>query len=499
LATAIEQAAEGIIITDTESVILYVNPAFERISGYGRSEIVGQHSHVLKTEDSDQPFFTDIPGTLHQGEMRPGHMTNKRKDGSLYEVEVTISPVRDDSGNIMNYVGLHRDITHEVKLERELRQAQKMEAIGRLAGGIAHDFNNVLMGIIGYTEMALNKAPAGDSTRHYLQRVLEGSYRASDLVKQILTFSRQTEQELKPMYIVPSIKEGLKLLRSTLPSSIEIQQHIAVTSEEGVILADPTQIHQVLMNLCTNAAHAMRNKGGVLSIKLSTVEADDQLVSQHPDLIVGPYVCLTVSDTGHGMDAAVMERIFDPYFTTKKIGEGTGMGLAVVQGIIKSCGGAISVSSEPGNGTSFYVFLPRIEQEMPSAVEAIPAPLGGSERILFVDDEETLVDLGKEALESLGYQVSAKMTSLEALETFRAQPEGFDLVITDMTMPGLTGKELAKELLALRPDIPIILCTGFSEIVDENQAKEAGIREFVMKPYVVSNLANIVRKVLKQT
>jgi CheY-like chemotaxis protein/two-component sensor histidine kinase len=318
-------------------------------------------------------------------------------------------------------------------------------------------------------------------------------------VKQILTFSRQSEQERKPMHITPAINEGLKLLRSSLPSTIEIQQNIAVAPEGEVVLADPTQLHQVLMNLCTNAAHAMRDKGGVLSVKLSVMEADAQLVSQHSSLTEGHYVCLTVNDTGHGMDAAVMERIFDPYFTTKKIGEGTGMGLAVVQGIVKSYGGAISVSSEPGKGTTFHVFLPRIEQEVPAVVEALAEPATGSERILFIDDEETLVDLGKEILESLGYHVSFTTSSSEALETFRAQPDAFDLIITDMTMPGLTGKELAKELLALRPDIPIILCTGFSEIIDENQAKGIGIREFVMKPYAVINLAHVIRKVLGQT
>jgi PAS domain S-box-containing protein len=498
LVTAIEQAAEGIIVTDTEWVILYANPAFERITGYGRSEIIGQHAHVFKTDKHEQSFhrkFRDTD-TLSQGEMWSARMTNERKDRSLYEVEVTASPVRDDSGNVINYVAIHRDITLEVKLERELRQAQKMEAIGRLAGGIAHDFNNVLMGIIGYTEMALSKAPVGDPIRHYLQRVLDGGFRASDLVKQILTFSRQTEQERKLVDIAPTVSEGLKLLCSTLPSTIEIQQDIALAPEEGVVLADPTQIHQVLMNLCANAAHAMRAKGGVLSVKLSAMEADAQLVSLYHELTEGPHVCLTVSDTGHGMDTAVMERIFDPYFTTKKIGEGTGMGLAVVQGIVKSWGGAISVSSEPDKGTTFNVFLPRIEQGLLPEVEALVGPATGTERILFVDDEENLVDLGKEILESIGYHVSAKLTSFEALETFRAQPDAFDLVITDMTMPGLTGKDLAKELMALRPDIPIILCTGFSEIIDENQAKEAGIREFVMKPYVVSDFANVIRKVL---
>jgi PAS domain S-box-containing protein len=498
LVTAIEQAAEGIVVSDTRWVIQYVNPAFEHITGYGRSEIIGQHGRVLKSDKHEQAFYKRIRETLSQGDVWSARMTNKRKDGSLCEVEVTASPVRDDSGTIINYVGVHRDITHEIRLEKELRQAQKMEALGRLAGGIAHDFNNILMGIIGYTEMALYKAPAGHSIQHYLKRVLDGSSRASDLVKQILTFSRQSEQERKLVHIAPIVSEGLKLLRSTLPSTIQIHQDIAVPQEEWVVLADPTQIHQVLMNLCTNAAHAMRVKGGVLSVSLSAVQADAQ-ISQHSTPTERSYVCLAVSDTGHGMDAAVMERIFDPYFTTKKIGEGTGMGLAVVQGIVKSWGGVITVSSEPDKGTTFYVFLPRIEEELQPTVETLVTPATGTERILFVDDEKILVDLGKEILGSLGYCVSITTSSLEALETFRAQPGDFDLVITDMTMPDLNGSELARELMAIRSDIPIILCTGFSEMIDENKAKEAGIREFVMKPYVVSDIANVIRKVLEQT
>jgi PAS domain S-box-containing protein len=499
LATAIEQAAEGIVVADIDWVIRYVNPAFERMTGYSKAEIIGELAPFPKDAKDERDLPEKIRETLSNGAMWSGRMVEKRKDGSLYEVEVTASPVRDESADIINYVGIYRDITHEMKLERELRQAQKMEAIGRLAGGIAHDFNNVLTGIIGYTEMALHKAQPGDSIHHYLRRVLDGSSRASDLVKQILTFSRQTELERKPVHIAPVIHEGLKLLRSSLPSTIEIRQDIAVPPQEGMVLADATQIHQVLMNLCTNSAHAMQAKGGVLTVALSSLQADTQLLSQNSDLSEGPHICLTVSDTGHGMDVAVMERIFDPYFTTKKTGEGTGIGLAVVQGIVKSLSGAISVSSEPGEGTTFHVFLPRIEQETPPAMETIASPSTGSESILFIDDELTLVDLGKEVLESLGYRVSGITSSLQALEAFRAQPGGFDLVITDMTMPGLTGKELALELLAIRPDIPIILCTGFSEVVDENQAKAAGIREFIMKPYLVSDLADAVRKVLGQT
>jgi len=501
LATAIEQTAEGLIVTNREWVIQYVNPAVERMTGYSKSEIIGKHSRILKSDKHDRAFYKNIRETLARGEVWAGHLVNRRKDGTFYDTEVTSSPVLDSACNIISYVSIQRDITREVRLERELRQAHKMEAIGTLAGGIAHDFNNILMAIIGYTEMALYKTPEGTTpVRRDLEQVLKAGYRARDLVNQILTFSHQSDQERKVIDIVPPVKEALKLLRSSLPSTIEIRQDIAIPPEKGVILADPTQIHQVLMNLCTNAAHAMRDKGGILSVSLSSVEtdADAYLVSRYPDLKPGPYVRLTVGDSGHGVDPSILERIFDPYFTTKGPGEGTGMGLAVVQGIVNRHGGMITVNSEIGKGTSFHALFPRIEQEIvpeDMLAEALPT---GSERILFIDDEKTLVDLGKGMLESLGYSVTIKTNSLEALETFLAEPDAFDLVITDVTMPAMTGIELAKELMAIRPDIPIILCTGFSELINEKQAKEMGIQEFVMKPFVIGKHAKTIRKVLER-
>ena len=383
----------------------------------------------------------------------------------------------------------------KLKLERDLHQAQKMEAIGTLAAGIAHDFNNILTAIIGFTEMSLSKLESGEPVRQDLERVLESGMRATDLVRQILSFSRQREQERKPVPTVSIVKEVLKLLRSSLPATIEIRQNIEIRPEESIVDADPTQLHQVLMNLCTNAGHAMRDNGGVLSVNLSKVDVDAHLVSSYPDLKPGPHVKLMVGDTGHGMDDALMERIFDPYFTTKESGEGTGMGLTMTMTIIKSHGGTISVNSKPGQGTVFHVYLPRTEGDIVRRPEAaVPLPTG-NERILFVDDEKTLVILGQQMLEVLGYHVTAETSSLEAMRIFRAQPDAFDLVITDMTMPGLTGRELAKELLAIRPDLPIIMCSGITEFLNEEDARKAGIREFFMKPYVISNLAKTIRKV----
>ncbi len=497
LVTAIEQAAEAIFMVDTDWTITYANPAFERISGYAKNEIIGRNTDLLQGGEGDGRGAADgIYETLVRGEVWSGRLVARRKDGSSFDAEVTASPVRDIAGNIINYVNIYRDITHEVRLERDLRQAHKMEAIGTLAGGIAHDFNNILTAIIGYTELALSRAGAGEGIGRDLDQVLKAGARAKDLVKQILTFSRQAEQERKPMQIAPTVKEALQLLRSSLPSTIEIRQTVAVSPEDGVVMADPTQIHQVLMNLCTNAAHAMRSKGGVLSVSMAETVVDGGLVTRCPELKEGPYLALTVSDTGVGMNPAIMERIFDPYFTTKKKGEGTGMGLALVRGIVRNHGGAVTVSSKPGKGTTFRVYLPKVAESVETASESSSDLARGRERVLFVDDEKSLAALGKEILESLGYSVTAMESSTEALDAFRARPDAFDLVVTDMTMPVMTGMELAGKLLEIRPDLPVILCTGFSELLTGNQAREGGIREVVMKPYVLTKLAETIRKVL---
>ena len=498
LATAIEQSAEAIFITDTNWSICYVNPAFERMSGYGRDEIIGRHTRILKSEVHDEAFYRRIRETLKAGKVWSGRITSRKKDGSSYEAEATDSPVRDGSGAIINFVGVSRDITVEMRLEKELRQAQKMEAIGTLAGGIAHDFNNILSIIIGYTEMARMKLPEESPVRENLQRVLDAGSRATGLVRQILTFSRQTEQEKRPVQFAVFVKEALKLMRPLLPTTIEIKEEISITTERTIVLMDPTEIHQVLMNLCTNAAHAMGEKGGILSVRVTELVADTSLVSRNLDLELGAYVCLSVRDTGHGMDAAVQERIFDPYFTTKELGVGTGLGLPVVRGIVKAHHGALTVYSEPGKGTTFNVFLPRVEGGVSTPVPAQDVFPPGTERILFVDDEETLAGLGSQMLEPFGYRVIMKTRSREALETFRADPAAFDLLITDMTMPVLSGKELAKEIKSLRPDLPIILCTGFSELINEANARKSGIDAFLMKPYTVGDLVRTIRRVLQR-
>ncbi len=387
-----------------------------------------------------------------------------------------------------------KDLEKEsLRIQAQLQQAQKMEAIGTLAGGIAHDFNNILSAVIGYTEIVLGDVATGSAREKNLREVLKAGNRARDLVKQILTFSRQTEQEFKPVQISRIIPETLKLLRASLPTTIQIEQNIHTSA---AVMADPTQVHQVLMNLATNAAHAMRPGGGRLVIDLREVNLGQTFIRQHPNLSPGAYVQMSVSDTGDGMEPIIIERIFDPFFTTKQRGEGTGMGLAVVLGIVKSHGGTITVHSEIGKGSVFDVFLPVIDQEVNNTVvPQTPVPTG-NEHILFVDDEKALVDLGKMILERLGYTVSIRTSSLEALELFMEQPQKFDLVITDMTMPNMTGDDLARKLMEIRPDIPVILCTGYSERISGEKARQIGIREFILKPIVMRKLAASVRSVL---
>ena len=378
-----------------------------------------------------------------------------------------------------------------------LQQAQKMESIGTLAGGIAHDFNNILFPIIGYTEMAIGDAPDDGPLHRYLEETLTAANRAKELVQQILTFSRQSHQDQMPLRVQPIIKEASKLLRSSLPATIDIQP--TVDNDCGQVLADPSQIHQIIMNLATNAYHAMRDNGGVLSIRLNEIEIKEGDYHQFPDVNPGQFIELVVADTGHGIERAVIDRIYDPYFTTKKSGEGSGLGLSVVHGIVKNCNGYITVDSEPGRGSTFKVFLPKIAADEPAPKKACMKDLPtGREVVLLVDDEDQIVDLEKQILERLGYQVVTFTSSLDAFADFQKKPDAYDLVITDQTMPKMTGMELANKILKIRSDIPIILSTGFTEFTTEQKAKMEGISEFVMKPVVMADLARAIRRVLDQ-
>jgi PAS domain S-box-containing protein len=498
LMSAIEQAAETIVITDSEGAIQYVNPAFERITGYTRLEAMGENPRLLKSGEHDDTFYRDMWTTLLQGEVWSGHLISKKKDGSLFEEEATISPVKNNKGQITNFVAVKRDVSREVSLERQLLQAMKMEAIGNLAGGIAHDFNNILTAIMGYSELAKLDIPADGKAIKDIDEVLKAGRRATDLVQQILTFSRKSDQRLKPIEPHVIIKEALKMLRASLPSTITIQEDI--DSQCGKVMADSTNIHQIIVNLCTNSLHAMENEKGVLGISLYRKEISDEEIVGEPDVSSGPFIVLQVSDTGHGMHQKTIERIFDPYYTSKEVGKGTGLGLAVIHGVVKNYHGFIRIESELGKGTTFYVHIPVLQKDTSIIAEPETSePLStGTERILVVDDESMIVNLNKTVLEQLGYKVTATTKSLEALKKIRTDPDQFDLIITDQTMPNLTGAELAQEILEIKPSIPIILCTGYSSVLSEKDTLSIGIKKYARKPVDRTTLAKIVRQVLDE-
>jgi len=490
LSIAIEQAAEGVIITDPDGVIEYVNPAFERMTGYSRAEAVGSKPGFLKSGRQDDAFYEHLWRTIRNGEIWTGRIANRCKNGRILQVDATISPLATPAGKLMGYVALERDITETVRMEAQLRQAQKMEAIGTLAGGVAHDFNNILGAILGYAELAKFKT-VDDGIQPYLEQILKACDRSRDLIKQILTFSRRGEQEKRPVAVTPIVKEAMKLLRSSLPATVQIRQTYA--NRHDTVSADPTQIHQVLINLCTNALYAMRNGEGCLDVRLEEERFSAEVPPCEPELKEGPYLKLIVGDTGEGIDPALKDKIFDPFFTTKKAGEGTGLGLSVVYGIVKDHGGAIAVESEPSKGTVFTIYLPLLDADGTHEERGTADMPRGRGRILVVDDEEPIASLAGEMLASLGYEVTVRFSGHDALGAFRAHPDRFDLVVTDMTMPGMTGAVLAREMLKVRPGLPIVLTTGFSERIDEQVAKNLGIREFLMKPVSLADLARSVK------
>ncbi len=411
--------------------------------------------------------------------------------------QVTARPV-GNNGDLAGWVVVLREVTQERARQAQMQAQDRLATVGQLAAGIAHDFNNVLTPILIYTDMAVAALPEQSRMRLNLEEVLQEIGHAKDLVVQLLAFSRQDPQKgLKPTRLQPMVKETFKLLRAVLPTTIQMREHI--DPEAGSVLADPTQIHQVLMNLCINAQYAMRETGGVLEVSLEAVAVDEELAATHPDLQPGAYVRLGVCDNGAGMDAATLAHIFEPFYTTKPIGEGTGMGLAVTHGIVTRHGGALTVDSRPGEGATFHIYLPLAANSVaPGESNAIqPAP--GTGRILVVDDEAAIALSIQQILEGLGYTVTPENDSGEALETFRTQPDRFDLVISDLIMPRMTGTELAGELLRLRPDLPIILITGLNHTTTAEAVGQLGIRAYLSKPFTISELSQTVRRVLEQS
>ncbi|MFC1824185.1 PAS domain S-box protein [Thermodesulfobacteriota bacterium] len=497
----LEAVNDWIWEVDQKGTYTYASTGVKHLLGYEPDEIIGR-TPIDFLYSKEAKSFSRIYNNLFASKksFKAYETGIRHKGGREVHMEASGAPIFDSDGRFSGFRGIARDVTEQKKtladkekLETQLRQAQKMEAIGTLAGGIAHDFNNILFPIFGYAEMALEDVPEDSISKKYLSEVFRAANRAKDLVQQILTFSRQSSQERKPLDVQMIVKEALKLLRASLPAMIEIRQDI--DRDCSPILADPTEIHQVMMNLCTNAYHAMRETGGILHIKLGEVEIDHVNYSLHGTTRPGKYLRLTVSDTGQGIEKEAIERIFNPYFTTKLPGEGTGLGLAVVHGIMKSCGGHITVHSESGQGATFHSYFPCVDR-CPAEVENVKeesSPPGGSEHILLVEDETQILQMQKRMLEGLGYRITAKLDSLEAFETFCLHPDKFDLVVTDLIMPQMKGTQLARKITGIRPDIPVILCTGIG-----SEIEESSIRECVMKPLVMSNMARKIRHVLDQ-
>lgn len=486
---------------DIEGRFLSVNPSLCKMYGYEENEFIGRYLSDFVAPEFASAFVNGYLEPLKKYGRMEGTIICCKKNGEIFHLEYKSALAHLEGGEI-SISGVGRDITEKVlsekklvKLQEQVAQSQKMESIGTLAGGIAHDFNNILFPILGYTEMLMHDIPEDSAEHIKLKKIYSGAIRARDLVRQILTFSRQGTNELQLMKIQPVIKEALMLLRSTIPTTIDIRQDII--SNCGLIKADPTQIHQIILNLATNSCHAMEESKGELKVSLKEVEFSEHNVKT-PDMIAGVYACLTVSDTGMGMDNDLMEKIFDPFFTTKEQGKGTGMGLSVVHGIVTGMGGTILVDSVPGEGSEFNIYFP-VENssfQKQSIIKPKEIIQGGTEQILLVDDEEAILAMERHILERLGYKVTSRTSSLEALEAFRAKPYKFDLVINDLAMPNMSGDKLAAELIKIRPDIPILLCSGFSETMSEERAVSIGIKDFLMKPISMTDLSKKVRRLL---
>lgn len=495
LSLLVDQSPMAIMTWDKNFRVVDWNKASEKMFGYSREEATGKHAGFIVPVEYRKHVDKIMQSLLELEGGKRSTNENITKDGDAILCEWFNAPLVNNQNEVVNVLSLVQDITEQKKLQDQVQQTQKMQAMGNLAGGIAHDFNNILSIILGYSQLAkLDFENLGHSEEN-IDQILKAGARASDLVKQILAFSRKTEHKLQPIAPHVIVKEVLKMLRASLPTTITIEENI--DPQCGVIQAEPTQIHQILMNLCTNAQHAMENEKGVLSVSLFRKEIQEEQMSE-PGVSPGTFVVLAVGDTGHGMDEKTQAKIFEPYFTTKEIGEGTGLGLAVIHGIVQDYKGFVKVESELGKGTTFHVHIPVIEQASEELNEFNENEVltGVNERILFVDDERDIINMNKKVLEGLDYQVEAISDSLNALEKFRSDPDKFDLLITDQTMPNLTGFELSQEVLQIKPDMPIILCTGYSSVISEKDALAIGIKKYVKKPIDRKILALLCKEVL---
>ena len=505
-----ENAVEGIFQSTPQGRYQSVSPSMAHMMGYDSPEEMITSITDIRSQSyvNQKDRDTFVSRLLKNGTVKGFEVQQYRRNGSKFWMSISGRLIRDDKGMPQIIEGFGIDITSRKNLENQLRRAQKMETIGTLAGGIAHDFKNILGVMVGCTELAVVKTPETSQSQIYLSKVLEACSRATSLVNQILMFSRQSESEIKPVHLSDIVRETLKFIRATLPATIEIREKITIESD--AVLADPTQIHQVLMNLCTNSAHAMQSKGGVLVVGLTEAEFCPEETDMQIDATPQHFIELYIRDTGHGMSKETLERIFDPFFTTKPVGEGTGLGLSVVHGIVNKLNGSIRVKSEPGAGSIFHVYFPRFDSPHLIMEDAKnpdkdltgsepPVESGrGSGRILLVDDEPLLLETLTEMLTDLGYSVTAANRSSEAYEIFQTDPTGFHTVITDLTMPEMTGIDLARKITRINPDMPVVLCTGFSELIQQDQTHAAGIREILYKPVVRAQLSTAILKVRKK-
>ncbi len=495
LFTAIAQTADSVVITDTEGSILYVNPAFERVSGYSQTEVNGQNPRILKSGKNKPEIYEELWASISQGEVWQGRLINKRKDGTFYTEDVTISPVRDDNGTIVNYVAVKRDITRELELEDQYRQAQKMETIGQLTGGIAHDFNNLLTAVVGFAELTQMRLAPDDPIQKMVDKILYSGRRASDLVGQLMAFSRKQVIEAKVLNLNEIVSDFEKMLRRIIGEDTEMET--ILSSGLWPIKADRTQIEQVIVNLAVNARDAMPH-GGCLTLETINATLDEEFSETHLDVQPGEYVLLSVSDTGMGMSREVQERIFEPFFTTKEQGKGSGLGLSTVFGIVQQCNGHIWMDSEEGAGTTFKIYFPRCTEVMDASLQGEQTDdiLRGTETILLVEDEPAVREMATFTLQEQGYTVLEATNGQDALRLANEYANDIDLLVTDVIMPQMNGKDLADQITAVRPHTKTLFTSGYTDdAIVQHGVLKPGIA-FLPKPFSPAALGRKVRETL---